>query len=71
LQRQVNNVSIPVLGLELGGTKISESCARRWLIKLGYEMKEVKKAMYVDVHEREDVVEYRGKFLANIEKNVL
>jgi len=33
-------------------------------------MKEVKKAMYVDGHEHEDVIEYRGKFLANIEKNV-
>ncbi|KIJ46611.1 hypothetical protein M422DRAFT_164849 [Sphaerobolus stellatus SS14] len=56
LLRQVNNVIIPALGLDLAGQKISESCARRWLVKLGYEMKEVKKGMYVDGHERADVL---------------
>ncbi|KIJ25471.1 hypothetical protein M422DRAFT_273562, partial [Sphaerobolus stellatus SS14] len=69
LQRQVNNIIIPSLGLDLAGEKISESCARRWLIKLGYEMKEVKKAMYVDGHERPDVVKYRNQFLTEISKN--
>lgn len=32
--------------------------------KLGYELVEAKKAMYIDGHERPDVVAYRGKFLA-------
>jgi len=69
LQKEVNNAIIPALGLDLGGHKISEHCARRWLVKLGYELKEVRKGMYVDGHEREDVVEYRNKFLAAVAKN--
>ncbi|KAF8507718.1 hypothetical protein JB92DRAFT_3121644 [Gautieria morchelliformis] len=69
LQRQVSTVIIPALGLELGGQKIPENCARRWLMKLGYELKEVRKGMYVDGHEREDVVEYRKTFLAEVSKN--
>ena len=35
LQKEVNNVIIPLLGLDLGGKKITEHCARRWLHKLG------------------------------------
>jgi len=66
LQKEVNNAIIPALGLDLGGHKISEQCARRWLVKLGYELKEVRKGMYV---ECEDVVEYRNKFLATVAKN--
>jgi hypothetical protein len=54
--------------LDLGGQQISENCARRWLVKLGYELKEVRKGMYVDGHEREDVVEYQNKFLVDVAK---
>lgn len=32
-------------------------------------MTEVRKGIYVDGHEREDVVDYRGKFLEMIQKN--
>lgn len=67
--RQVNEVIIPALGLDLGGQKISESCAVRWLSKLGYSMTEVKKGVYVDGHEREDVVEYRRNFLSDVAAN--
>jgi len=67
--RQVNTVIIPSLGLDLNGQKISESTARRWLAKLGYELKEVKKGVYVDGHEREDVVAYRQKFLEQFTAN--
>ncbi|KAF8587728.1 hypothetical protein K439DRAFT_1652205 [Ramaria rubella] len=69
LCKQVNNVIIPTLGLHLAGAKISESCAKRWLHKLGYKMKEVKKGMYVDGHERPNVIEYWMKFLENVRKN--
>jgi hypothetical protein len=69
LQREVNTVIIPALGLDLGGQKISENCAQRWLVKLGYELKEVKKGMYVDGHECEDVVEYWKTYLAEVSKN--
>ncbi|KIJ43225.1 hypothetical protein M422DRAFT_253429 [Sphaerobolus stellatus SS14] len=63
LMKQVNEVIIPGLGLDLGGQKISERCARRWLFKLGYELCEAKKGMYVDGHEHPDVVEYRKEML--------
>lgn len=69
LMKQVNTVIIPSLGLDLAGQKISEATARRWLVKLGYALKEAKKGMYVDGHEREDVVEYRQKFLEEFAKN--
>ncbi|KAI0244991.1 hypothetical protein BJV78DRAFT_1277581 [Lactifluus subvellereus] len=59
LQRHVNNTIIPKLGLDLGQSKISVECARRWLKKLGYELVEAKKALYLDGHKRPDVVKYR------------
>jgi len=33
----------------------------RWLPKLGFFKSEVKKGVYVDGHERKDVVQYRQK----------
>jgi hypothetical protein len=67
--KQVNDMIIPVLGLDLGGELISERCARRWLIKLGYGVKEVRKGLYVDGHKHANVVEYCKKFLADFAKN--
>lgn len=66
---QVNNVIIPNLGLDLGGQRITEQCARRWLIKLGYRITEVRKGIYVDGHEREDVIKYRKWLLDEIAMN--
>jgi len=40
---------------------ISEWTARRWLIKLGWRRTVVRKGVYMDGHEREDVVDYRNK----------
>ena len=37
--------------------------AREWLNKMGYRWKSIKKGIYIDGHEREDVVQYRDKFL--------
>ncbi|TFK29060.1 hypothetical protein FA15DRAFT_678128 [Coprinopsis marcescibilis] len=56
LADEVNNVIIPNIGLDLGGQKITERCAVRWLHKLGYKLSQVKKGMYIDGHERKDVV---------------
>ncbi|KAI0092204.1 hypothetical protein BDY19DRAFT_928836 [Irpex rosettiformis] len=67
LMKQVNDVIIPNLGLSLGGSTICEDTARRWLRKLGYERRLVTKSAYVDGHERPDVVEYRKKFLKEIQ----
>ena len=49
--KQVTEMILPLLGLDAGGEKISEVTARRWLAKLGYELKEAKKGIYVDGHE--------------------
>jgi len=38
---------------------ISERTARIWLNKLGFQWKDVRKGVYVDSHERDDVVAYR------------
>ncbi|KAF8171707.1 hypothetical protein BJ912DRAFT_833259, partial [Pholiota molesta] len=48
------------------GTKartIHVRTARRWLHKLNWRYCQKKKGMYIDGHEREDVVEYRNKFV--------
>lgn len=37
--------------------------ARKWLNKLGFSWKDVKKGVFIDGHEREDVVEDRHSFL--------
>ena len=63
--KQVNDVIIPALGLDAGGERISEWTACRWLAKLGYELKEVKKGVYVDGHEQEDVIAYQKEFLSD------
>jgi hypothetical protein len=40
---------------------ISEWTARRWLIKLGWRRTVVRKGVYMDGHEQEDVVDYWNK----------
>jgi hypothetical protein len=57
----VNNVILPALRID---GKIVESTARCWLrFRLGYECKESKKGMYVDGHERPDVIKERTDFI--------
>ena len=60
---------IPLIGLDLGGKSITKHCARQWLHKLGYAVTEVKKGIYVDGHEHEDVVEYHKKILAKVKES--
>ncbi|KDQ33601.1 hypothetical protein PLEOSDRAFT_164326 [Pleurotus ostreatus PC15] len=40
---------------------LCERTARRWLVKLGYRRTTVRKGVYMDGHERDDVKEYRDK----------
>lgn len=47
---------------------ITLKTARIWLKKLGLTPQSKKKGIYFDGHERDDVVEYRKKFLEEIEK---
>ena len=43
--------------------KISVETARKWMHELGFEVVTKKKGTFVNGHERDDVVEYRKKFL--------
>jgi hypothetical protein len=61
LCHHVNKIILPALGIQ--GT-IVESTAQRWLkFKLGYESKEGKKGIYIDGHERPDVIKERKEFI--------
>ena len=52
-------------------TTISESTAVRWLKKLGFSMCRVQKGVYVDGHEREDVVAARNNLITYLNTHVL
>ena len=60
----VNNELLPNSVLEPGfPRKISVDTARRWLHHLDFQVLDRKKSVYIDGHEREDVVAYRKKFI--------
>ena len=48
---------------------IRSRTARRWLKKLGYSWREVKKGFFFDDHERKDVVADRIKFVEQMKKD--
>jgi hypothetical protein len=58
LQIYINSSLFPELEIT-PKTPLSIRTARRWLIKLGWTHTIVKKGVYMDGHEREDVVHYR------------
>ena len=58
--QSVNNELLPNSVLEPGFPhKISVDTARRWLYHLDFKVLDRKKGVYIDGHEREDVVAYR------------
>jgi hypothetical protein len=64
LCQHVNSVLLPALGME---GSISESTAQRWLkFRLGYQCKEAKRGIYIDGHERPDVIEERKEFIKEL-----
>lgn len=67
LVRYVNQFLLPTLGIE---SEISESTAVRWLKKLGFKLRRVQKGVYVDGHEREDVIKARKDMIDYLEKDV-
>ena len=67
LVRYVNQFLLPTLGIE---SEISESTAVRWLKKLGFKLRRVQKGVYVDGHEREDVIKAREEMIGYLEKDV-
>ena len=46
---------------------VSDCTARRWLLQLGFEPASTKKGVFIDGHERSDVVEYRKLYLRKLE----
>ena len=48
-------------------SNISIRTARRWLHKLGFKQVSSKKGIYIDGHERADVVEYRKLYLKRLD----
>lgn len=60
LCRYINTFLLPSLNIE---STISEITAVRWLKKLGFKLRKVEKGVYVDGHEREDVVKSRHDFI--------
>lgn len=69
LQKHVNNVIIPSLLSALPNNTpqtISLRTAQSWLRKLGYFATQAKKGIYIDGHDRPDVIEAREKFLDRV-----
>jgi hypothetical protein len=60
LQQALNEVIFPDLNIILK-SPLSERTARRWLIKLDWRWTVVRKGVYMDGHERKDVVKYRNE----------
>ncbi|CAG8466374.1 16873_t:CDS:2 [Dentiscutata erythropus] len=65
IMSQINEVLLPGLGFAPPPT-ISLNTAKNYLKELGYVYERVKKGVYIDGHEREDVVAYREIFLQRI-----
>lgn len=61
----VDYVAQPEVQERLGVKKrgISLATAQRWMQKLDWQYGKKKNGMYIDGHEREDVVKYRKEFL--------
>ena len=70
----LNEQILPSLGYTLGGSGLSLRTAWQWLCKLGWQCTELKKGVYMDGHERQDVVEYHNNvflpLMAQLEKRM-
>ncbi|KIJ40068.1 hypothetical protein M422DRAFT_257136 [Sphaerobolus stellatus SS14] len=58
--KHINEALLPSFGIS---KEVTLRTAERWLNKLGYKPRKHRKGVYMDGHERKDVVEYRNKFL--------
>lgn len=67
LRKYVNEFLLPEVGFE---GSICERTAARWLNKLGFRLCHIRKGVYVDGHEREEVVAARKKYIEFMEKEV-
>ena len=60
LQHAIETTIFPELGI-VPKRPISLRTARRWLVKLGWRQMVIRKGVYMDGHERDDVVKYRNE----------
>lgn len=67
LCRYVNAHLLPSLDIE---SQICEATAVHWLKKLGFKLRRVQQGVYVDGHEREDVVKARKDMIEYFESDV-
>jgi hypothetical protein len=66
LCQHVNKVLLPALGMQ---GSIVESTAQRWLrFRLGYQCKEAKRGIYIDGHERPDVINERKYYMKELDR---
>ena len=66
LCQHVNGILLPALGIK---GSIVESTAQGWLkFRLGYQCKEAKRGIYIDGHERPDVIEERKEFINELDR---
>jgi hypothetical protein len=56
----LNDTILPSLGI-VPSKPLCERTARRWLVKLGWSRTVIRKGVYLDGHERPDVIDYREK----------
>jgi hypothetical protein len=59
-QHGLNTIILPSLGISLK-KPLCERTARRWLVKLGWTRTVIRKGVYMDGHERDDVIKYRSE----------
>ncbi|KAI0676399.1 hypothetical protein C8Q78DRAFT_17309 [Trametes maxima] len=65
-QQSLNTTILPSLNVQLR-QPLSERTARRWLIKLGWRRTTLRKGVYMDGHERPDVVKYHEVYQTKFE----
>lgn len=57
LVKQVNTAIFPELGI-VPAQPVLIRTGRQWLIALGWRMSSIKNGIYMDGHERKDVIDY-------------
>ena len=65
----VNNELLPNNTLEPGFPRqVSLDVCRKWFHIMGFQVKQITKGIYIDGHERDDVVQARKEFVEDLTK---
>ena len=68
LQKHMNEIILTTVGITNERKRISKRTVTRWLKALGWIRSNAKKGVYIDGHERPDVVAYRVHFLQQMQE---